>query len=94
MPAPPVRSLATRRFDPDAALLTSDAGVPHTATELTARAFVRSRGYPADGEADGTAEEEEGLEKGEQGRVERGLTRSATIVRNQDVQETRSWHSD
>ena len=43
MPAPPVRSLATRRFDPDAALLTSDAGVPHTATELTARAFVRSR---------------------------------------------------
>ena len=42
MPAPPVRSLATRRFDPDAALLTSDAGVPHTAIELTARAFVRS----------------------------------------------------
>ena len=36
------------------------------------RARVREvRGYPADAEADGTAEEEEGLEKGEQGRVER-----------------------
>ena len=32
----------TRCFDPDAALLTSDAGVPHTATELTARTVVRS----------------------------------------------------
>ena len=72
MPAPPVRSLATRRFDPDAAFLTSDAGVPHTAIELTARAFVRSAAIRQT-EADGTAEEEEGLEKGEQGRVERAL---------------------